>query len=175
MGNALANEFDTLYVGLVSTDTAGFYDGISDLILGLPSHEGHVKVAALTNACVAYAHAVLRVNCPVISGSLGNETPNGIYERFISIHGADTVPEPKPSPEGLFKCCQEIGVSPQRCVYVGDSPSDAIAAKASGMLAIGVTWGSHTVSSLESAPFDYLCHSVEDLKGILPSEKCVSK
>jgi len=174
VGEALAKEFDDLYVGLVSIETAGFYDGISDLILGLPhdsdtSHKRRVKVAALTNACVAYAHAVLKTNCPLLKGNSEYRGQIGIYERFISIHGADTVPKPKPSPEGLFKCCQEIDISPQRCVYVGDSPSDAVAAKASGMLAIGVSWGSHTIESIESAPFDYLCHTVEELKDLLPS------
>jgi len=174
IGNALAKEFDDLYVGLVSIDTAAFYDGISELIVGLPhncdaSNGRIVKVAALTNACVAYAHAVLKTNCPLLNGNSEYEGETGIYERFISIHGADTVSKPKPSPEGLLKCCQEIDISPQRCVYIGDSPSDAVAAKASGMLAIGVSWGSHTIESLDSAPFDYLCHSVEELKDLLPS------
>ena len=109
VGQKLADEFDELYVGLVSMETAGFYDGIQELILTLPSKTGmgrDVKVAALTNACAAYAHAVFRTNCPVISK--GREGP-GIYERFDSIHGADTVAKPKPHPDGLFQCCELRG------------------------------------------------------------------
>lgn len=163
VGKRLGDEFDELYVGLVSLETAGFYDGIEELILGLQSN-GDVKLAALTNACVEYAYAVLKTNCPLLTR--GDEG-KGIYEKFISIHGADTVAKPKPYPDGLFLCCEEIGISPEKCVYIGDSPSDAVAAKSAGMVAIGVLWGSHPIESLKNAPFDYLCESVDDLKILL--------
>jgi len=183
-GQALAQEFDELYVGLVSTKTAGFYDGIKELILSLPysdkadelspvdSGRGF-KIAALTNACVAYAHAVLRVNCPVYATKTTSiQDPSGgddcLYVRFQSIHGADTVPKPKPFPDGLLKCSEEISISPQDCVYVGDSPSDAVAAKKAGMLAIGVTWGSYSTESVMSAPFDFVCNSIDELKQLMP-------
>ncbi len=199
VGNQLAKEFDELYVGLVSTKTAGFYNGILDLLLDLPQKsEGsgevtgvdmgrstkYVKVAALTNACVAYAHAVLKTNCPVL-GNDKNQHGNvegkastltetagddngGIYKRFISIHGADTVPQPKPHPSGLLQCCNELNLHPKQCVYIGDSPSDAVAAKNAGFgAAIGVSWGSHTLESVRGAPFDYICETVEELRNLL--------
>ncbi len=172
IGEKLAKEFDELYVGLVSLETAGFYYGIQDLILRLPKDENHkrrnVKVAALTNACVAYAHAVLKTNCPNFNESIReNKSHGGVYDRFESIHGADTVPKPKPDPSGLLLCCDEIGLHPSDCVYVGDSPSDAMAARGAGMIAIGVLWGSHSLESLKSAEFDYLCETVEQLQSLL--------
>ena len=91
-----------------------------------------------------------------------------IYSRFISIHGADTVPKPKPHPDGLYKCCEEIDVPAKDCVYIGDSPSDAVAAKKAGMLAIGVTWGSYSKETVVSAPFDFFYESVEELRQLLP-------
>jgi len=168
VGQKLADEFDVLYVGLVSTETAGFYEGVEDLIFNLPNINKGVRIAALTNACVAYAHAVLKTNCPKISGGVSEE---GIYEKFLSIHGADTVPKPKPHPDGLFQCCKEIEVSPQECVYIGDSPSDAVAAKAAGSVAIGVLWGSHSIESLKKAPFDFFCNDIDELKRLLMREK----
>lgn len=175
VGNKLAEEFDELYVGLVSTETAGFYDGIQDLIMSLPqnhdsSGKKNVKVAALTNACVAYAHSVLKTNCPILSSngeSTSDNNNGGIYDRFLSIHGADTVPKPKPDPSGLLQCCNEINLEPSQCVYIGDSPSDAVAADNAGMVAIGVLWGSHPKESLQKAPFRYLCETVEELKALL--------
>lgn len=195
-GERLGQEFDELYVGLVSVETAGFYDGIHNLLLSLPKDD--VKIAALTNACVAYAYSVLQINCPVMSNQNGNEATdddqNGIYKRFISIHGADTVPKPKPDPAGLYQICNEIEIDPSVCVYIGDSPSDAVAAKEAGMIAIGVLWGSvsiyiflffqiityslitsyydiqlpqHPVESLRKAPFDFLCNNVQDLYDLL--------
>ena len=170
VGQQLADEFDDLYVGLVSMETAGFYEGILDLLLSLQSSsgdkDGEIKLAALTNACVAYAHAVLKINCPKLKNE-DNTSDKGIYKSFSSIHGADTVAKPKPFPDGLFQCCEEISIPAEQCVYIGDSPSDAVAAKAAGMLAVGVLWGSHSLESLKNAPFDYMCESVDDLRDLL--------
>ena len=173
VGDQLAKEFDDLYVGLVSTKTAGFYHGIEDLIISLPrsTDDGTkgVKIAALTNACVAYAHAVLKTNSPVLSkdSQTVQKDTNDIYKRFLSIHGADTVSKPKPDPSGLLQCCSEIDLDPEQCVYIGDSPSDAVAADKAGMVAIGVLWGSHPKESLQKAPFSYFCETVEELKSLL--------
>jgi phosphoglycolate phosphatase-like HAD superfamily hydrolase len=162
VGAQLGKEFDDLYVDLVDLETAGFYAGIENLLQNLPRH---VKLGALTNAAVLYAHAVLETNCPVASNQ---SQEGGIYDRFESIHGADTVPKPKPSPDGLLKVCAELGLHPTDCVYIGDSPSDGAAAKACDMPAIGVLWGSHKEESLRKAPFTHLCKSVEDLEALLP-------
>jgi phosphoglycolate phosphatase-like HAD superfamily hydrolase len=165
VGKRLADDFDSLYVGLVSIETAGFYDGIHDLILNLARvTDGKIRIAALTNACVAYAHSVLKINCP--KSSFGSHR-EGIYDKFLSIHGADTVAKPKPNPDGIIQCCQEIGVDPRRCVYIGDSPSDGMAARAAGCISIGVLWGSHSHESLKQAPFDHICLTVDDLRELL--------
>lgn len=153
VGNMLGKEFDDMYVNLVSTNTAGFYPGIPELIHSIPVH---IKIGALTNACVAYAHAVLQVN--------------SIHDRFVSIHGADSVPKPKPNPDGLLRCCMEMDVDPSQCVYIGDSPSDALAAHAAGMPSIGVAWGSHSVDSIKEAPFMQICANVDELVKLLPKK-----
>lgn len=116
VGDRLGAEFDELYVDLVDTQTAGFYEGIHDVLDEFP---GDVKVGALTNACVAYAVAVLKTNRNVIN-------------RFISVHGADDVPAAKPKGDGLILCCKEMGLEPSECVYIGDSPSDGFAAEDAG-------------------------------------------
>jgi HAD superfamily hydrolase (TIGR01549 family) len=158
VGQTLGDQFDNLYVGLVTTTTAGFYDGIAKLLEGIPED---VKIGALTNACVRYAEAVLEVN-------------GGVGSRFGSIRGADNVPTPKPAPDGLFVVCNDLGVDPKDCVYIGDSPSDIFAAKNAGMIAIGVLWGSHPEESLRRAPFDHMCKTVEELKALLPIKVSVA-
>jgi phosphoglycolate phosphatase-like HAD superfamily hydrolase len=157
-GTRLAQEFDDLYVGLVTTDTAGFYAGISALLDGIPSH---VALGALTNAAVRYAHAVLETNDQ-------QQHELSLYTRFRSIRGADNVPAPKPSPAGLLQVCRDLNLLPEDCVYIGDSPSDGVAAKGAGMPAIGVLWGSHQEESLQQAPFTHLCRTVEELQALLP-------
>lgn len=161
VGQQLAREFDDLYIGLVTSETAGFYEGILPLLNGIPPW---VRLGALTNAVTAYAHAVLKVN-----------TAPELYRRFQSIQGADSVPKPKPHPHGLWKVCHELNIPPAQCIYVGDSPSDGVAALAAGLMFFGVTWGSHTTESILShletgADFPTrvrICHSVRDLQQTL--------
>ena len=154
-GQKLAAEFDELYVGLVANETAGLFPGIRGVlerIISCPSTV--VKMGCLTNACVAYAHAVLEVN---------DDSDLCLVKHCLSVHGADTVPAAKPEPDGLYQVCDELGVAPCDAVYVGDSPSDALAAHAAGMSSIGVTWGSHSEESLKKAPFDVYVSTPDEL------------
>mmetsp|Transcript_37769 Transcript_37769/g.44005 ORF Transcript_37769/g.44005 Transcript_37769/m.44005 type:complete len:270 (-) Transcript_37769:379-1188(-) len=155
LGGKLGMEFDDYYVKLVSTETASFYDGMEELLLNMPKS---VKIGALTNACVGYGKAVLQVN-------------NNVIEMFSSVHGADDVPAPKPFGDGLLLCCQEMGLDPAECVYVGDSPTDAKAAEEAGMPSIGVLWGSNSEERLSKAPFLHLCSTISELREILPQKE----
>lgn len=47
----------------------------------------------------------------------------------------------KPEPDLLLLAARRLGVDPSRCWYVGDSTWDMLAARAAGMVAIGVTAG----------------------------------
>eukprot|EP00586_Coscinodiscus_wailesii_P010526 CAMPEP_0172507916 /NCGR_PEP_ID=MMETSP1066-20121228/207649_1 /TAXON_ID=671091 /ORGANISM="Coscinodiscus wailesii, Strain CCMP2513" /LENGTH=232 /DNA_ID=CAMNT_0013285649 /DNA_START=135 /DNA_END=833 /DNA_ORIENTATION=+ len=150
VGDKLAVEFDNLYVGLVSPSTAALFPGMEELVHSLAKD---VTLGVLTNACVKYAERVLEIHA---------------WEKvFLSVRGADNVPRPKPEADGLLICCGEMEVGPAECVYVGDSPSDALAARNAGMASIGVLWGSHSKESLMQAPFDHLCATVDELKKLL--------
>lgn len=188
VGNELGRLFDEYYVQLVDKSTAGFYGGIGDLLAKL--HRGEmsrstgmgrggggtkigVKLGALTNACVEYAHAVLKANCPrecssdvsLSLSSFVDVEDVSIYHRFSSIHGANSVPRPKPYGDGILQCCEEMGLPPSRVIYVGDAPTDARAAvDARCRAAIGVLWGSNDEECLkQEAGFTTLCRDVEEL------------
>jgi phosphoglycolate phosphatase-like HAD superfamily hydrolase len=167
IGNQLGKEFDDFYVSLVSLETALFYPGILKMLQQIPSH---VKLGALTNAAVKYADAVLKCNCPVYTNKSVNDSEevssSAIFSRFGSIRGADNVPKPKPAPDGLWDVCKDLEVDPKRCIYVGDSPTDGMAAKSAGMKAVGVTWGSHKLATMQ-ASFDHICESVDELEQFL--------
>jgi HAD superfamily hydrolase (TIGR01509 family) len=160
LGQKLGQEFDDLYINLVSIQTAKFFPGMLELVHNIPDS---VRVGTLTNAAGRYAHAVLKANDTV--------EPLSLYERFGSILGADEVVRPKPYGDGLLQVCRELSVHPAVCVYIGDSPSDGLAAQAAGMAAIGVTWGAHSAESLQQqAPhsFSHICHTVDELASLLP-------
>jgi phosphoglycolate phosphatase-like HAD superfamily hydrolase len=151
IGAVLGQQFDELYVNMVSQETAGFYAGMKELLLKFKGdHQDEVVFGALSNACGDYVRAVLK--------------SNGVDSLFPVQLGADEVDAPKPHPEGLLKCCKLLDLHPTQCVYIGDSPTDGQAAAAAGMHAIGVSWGSHPLSSLEKA-FPIVAHEVSQLRG----------
>ena len=184
VGEDLGARFDDYYVKLVDKTTAGFYEGIGAMLVKL--HSGNddnndenssssgVQLGALTNACVEYAHAVLKANCPEFSSdalSSPSVKDMAIYQRFSSIHGANSVPRPKPFGDGIRLCCEEMNLTPSDVVYIGDAPTDARAAvDAQCRAAIGVLWGSNDEDCLKNEEgFDVLCATVDEL------ERAISK
>jgi phosphoglycolate phosphatase len=55
--------------------------------------------------------------------------------------GGDRLPQRKPHPAPLLLAAAEIGVPPERCVYVGDAPRDVAAGRAAGMATIVAAYG----------------------------------
>ena len=150
-GEALGAAFDAAYVELVSRETTGFYEGVKRVVERLRASER--RQAVLSNACGAYARAVVAAN--------------GVSEVMERVYGADDVPAAKPAPDGLALIMREMGVmdDPSTTAYVGDAPSDGAAAKAAGCVAVGVNWGSHNLSEAENARhFDVVFDTVEELE-----------
>jgi HAD superfamily hydrolase (TIGR01549 family) len=74
----------------------------------------------------------------------------------------------KPDPEGLVLCMQELGVSPDTTVYVGDGITDMKAGKAAGvMMTIGITHGFGSPVDLQAAGADRLIDSLKALPQLL--------
>lgn len=152
IGISLGHQFDDLYVKLVSTKTAPLFDGIMDLLKNLLEKNSKIQYGMLSNACGGYVKAV--------------SSCNDLDSIFIVKYGADEVPEAKPSPLGLLSICKELNLQPSECIYIGDSPSDGHAATACSMYSIGVTWGSHPVSTVQPA-FSKTVFSVKELESLL--------
>lgn len=53
----------------------------------------------------------------------------------------DTCAEPKPSALPMLYACEQTGVLPENCLYVGDAERDMTAARAAGMTAVLARWG----------------------------------
>ncbi len=154
IGIRLGKEFDELYIDKVSITTAPFYNGIGELLSYLRDQHSNLKYGAVSNANSRYVHAVLKVN-----------QASHLFDIGL---GADEVAAGKPHPEGLLRCSSFMDIPPQRCIYVGDSPTDGQAAAAAGMLSVGVTWGSYSAAEVEPH-FTHTVHSVEELREKLDS------
>ena len=53
----------------------------------------------------------------------------------------DTTPYSKPHPHPLLEAARQLGVPPERCVYVGDDERDIMAGLAAGMGTVAVSYG----------------------------------
>lgn len=68
----------------------------------------------------------------------------GLAPRFGSaVYSADMVARGKPAPDIFLHAAREMGVAPERCLVIEDSPAGARAAHAAGMRALGFVGGAH--------------------------------
>jgi pyrophosphatase PpaX len=91
----------------------------------------------------------------------------GLEGYFEFIIGSDDTTRHKPDPEPLLLAAQRLGLSADRCVYVGDSPYDMQAARAAGTLAIGALWGMFSREQLAEAGAQYEAPTISALPALL--------
>ncbi|RXJ60164.1 HAD family hydrolase [Candidatus Marinarcus aquaticus] len=111
------------------------YDGIETLLKEL---KGEFKLAVATNASSIFAHKML--------------THLGLREYFDLLYGYDSVSQPKPHPEMVYKIIEDIKTTKERSLLVGDSHKDTQAATSAGVDSILVNWGfsDHSENAIES-------------------------
>lgn len=127
-------------------------EGIEDVIVRL--HEEGVRLGVVTakwRRTAELAFARLRVG-----------------DLFEVLVGGDETERHKPDPDPLLLGAQRMGVSPQDCAYVGDSPFDIRAARAAHMYAVAVTWGRiHDRTKLEAEEPHAIVDTAEELYAAL--------
>lgn len=82
---------------------------------------------------------------------------------FDVIVGLDDCKEPKPSPEPLLKAINELYIEPKDCIYIGDQPTDVLAANAAGIECFGALWGEGQKEKLLSVSPAGLLQKPEDI------------
>ena len=65
----------------------------------------------------------------------------GLEKRACCIVSGDSAARPKPAPDPLLLGCSRAGISPRKCVYVGDDLRDVVAGKAAEMQTIAAAYG----------------------------------
>ena len=73
--------------------------------------------------------------------TLGLIESMGLHKRAACIVSGDDAPQPKPSPATLLLACEQVGVKPKNCMYVGDAERDIQAGKAAGMQTVIALFG----------------------------------
>ena len=85
------------------------------------------KMAIVTNKPYAFVEPIL--------------TSLGLVDYFELWIGGDSLAKKKPEPEPLLYLCEQLGVSREKSLMVGDSKNDILAAKAAAIKSIAVTYG----------------------------------
>jgi len=83
----------------------------------------------------------------------------GLQERFRVVVTGDTVKREKPAPDIYLRAAELLGLAPERCVAVEDTPPGIAAAKAAGMFAVQVRASSTAFPPIEQA--DLVIDSLE--------------
>ena len=69
----------------------------------------------------------------------------------------------KPEPDGVWYLMEQMHVSKEECLYIGDSEVDAATGRNAGLKTIGVLWGFRDRKTLETAGADDLIDRPDDL------------
>lgn len=67
----------------------------------------------------------------------------GLSEQIETLVAMEDTEKHKPDPEPLLLALERLGLSPDRCAYVGDAAQDMAAARAAGVLPVAALWGVH--------------------------------
>ena len=109
----------------INGDATRIYDGVEPTLAKL--HAQGVRFGCVTNKAHAFTVPLLE--------------HVGLARYFGVIVSGDTLPQKKPDPAPLLHACEQLGVSPERTIMVGDSANDAQAAQAAGMPVLLLSYG----------------------------------
>ena len=116
--------FLDLYEAGVAVETS-LFEGMDELLKAL--EEQGIPWGIVTNKPHAMTQPLLKAL--------------GLLHRSGCVVSGDRLPQRKPDPAPLRLGAQELGVPPERCVYVGDAPRDIDAGRAAGMATIAASYG----------------------------------
>ena len=89
----------------------------------------------------------------------------GLDGAFDLLIGSDDCAAHKPDPGPVLQGCRQLGLRPEECAYVGDSPFDLQAGRGAGCPTAAVLWGPEEVLLAEKP--EVACRNVEELRGCL--------
>lgn len=89
-----------------------------------------------------------------------------LRDHFVTLQTADDAPS-KPHPGMIQNALGETGVSPERCVVIGDTSFDMEMAANAGVKGLGVSWGYHPPEHLRSTGAYHVLESYGELPAAL--------
>jgi phosphoglycolate phosphatase len=125
------------------------YPGVAQTLKWL--HKKRVKMALITNKPERFVAPLL------------DELGLGHYFKWII--GGDTLPQQKPDPAALLFVMKMANARPRHALFVGDSRSDVLAARAAGVPCVAMSYGyNHGRPISEEGP----ALVIDDLRTLIP-------
>jgi phosphoglycolate phosphatase len=125
------------------------YPGVVETLKWL--HKKRVKMALITNKPEQFVAPLL--------------DELGLGRFFKWIIGGDTLPQQKPDPAALLFVMKMANARPRHALFVGDSRSDVLAAKAAGVACVAMSYGyNHGRPISEESP----TLVIDDLRALIP-------
>lgn len=148
--NEALKHYNAMYA-LTYLHTTEMYDGMDETVRAL-LNKG-IKVTVFSNKQDAY-----------VKGLVKQFFQNG--EISIAIGQTDDIPV-KPDPTGVRMILDELSLTAEECVFVGDSGVDVKTAENSGMDFIGAAWGFCGREALEKLGADTVADTPNEITKIL--------
>ena len=121
---ALKEEFFRNYESRLTVLTYAF-DGVAELIMDIVNQG--LKWGVVTNKSVRFTLPLTKA------------IPR--FSTAQTIVSGETTPHAKPHPAPLLEAARQLGVAPERCIYVGDDERDIVAGRAAGMPTVAAAYG----------------------------------
>lgn len=131
-------------------DLASPYEGITELLASLEALS--LKCSVLTNKDHPFAVKCMAYFFP--------------QAHFDAIQGfSEQIPH-KPDPKGALRIAERLGVQLSDMVFVGDTATDIMTARACGMTSVGVLWGFRDAAELNNAGATYIISHPAELLAV---------
>lgn len=124
------------------------YPGVKETLSAL-----HCPVSTMTTRRLSGARRMLEVS--------------GIARYFLAVVGGDEVSRPKPYPDLPLYSAKALGVPPEACVVVGDSPVDILAGRSARMWTVAALYGYGSPSGIRDAKPHAEIRGFADLPAVL--------
>ncbi len=124
------------------------YEGVVDEILRLKDRDKRLGL----------------VTSKLRDGAMRGLRVSALDHAFDIVVGCDDVTHTKPHPEPVQKAVEELGVTCDETVFIGDSRHDMECGRAAGVTTAAVLWGPFDRAYLEDLEPDYWLEKPEDLR-----------
>lgn len=138
------------YYAIHYADKTHAYNGMPELINNLKS--SGFKIAVVTNKAQDMANKV--VTCAY----------GDIFDLVIGMRDGIL---PKPDPTSALMAMNQLGVTPEECIFIGDSGMDVATAVNSGAVPVGVLWGFRKEDELLKSGAKYIISKPQELLDII--------